>query len=97
MFEQLDIDKADKRDIQFKSKIEAYWRSDQDKLSEELYNLQQDAKKCEDELRFLKQTLVFSNTLRRTILLKDVKKKIEKQEKLDTIKSRMTLSKVYNF
>ena len=96
LFEQLDIDKAEKRDIQFKRKIEAIAaEGNKDKLSEELYNLQQDAKKCEDELTVLETNIsFFKHAKDDNPLLKDVKKKIEKQkEKLVIIKSRMNFIK----
>ena len=96
LFEQLDIDKAEKRDIQFKSKIEAIVaEGNKDKLSEELYNLQQDAKKCEDELTVLETNIsFFKHAKDDNPLLKNVKKKIEKQkEKLVIIKSRMNFIK----
>jgi len=95
-FEQLDMDKAEKRDIQFKTKIEAIVAEDDEaKLSEELYNLQQDAKKCKEELTLLENNIsFFKNAKDDNPLLKEVRKNIEKQkEKLNTIKTRMAFIK----
>jgi len=95
-FEQLDMDKAEKRDIQFKTKIEAIVAEDDEaKLSEELYKLQQDAKKCKEELTLLENNIsFFKNAKDDNPLLKEVRKNIEKQkEKLNTIKTRMAFIK----
>ncbi|MDG1850418.1 MAG: DUF349 domain-containing protein [Flavobacteriales bacterium] len=97
-FEQLDIDKAEKRDIQFKSKIESIVaEDDQSKLSEELYKLQQESKKCKEELTLLETNIgFFKHAKDDNPLLLDVKKNIEKQkEKLLTIKSRMAFVKSF--
>lgn len=91
-FEQLDMDKAEKRDIQFKTRIEAIVAEDDSaKLSEELYKLQQSAKKCKEELTLLENNIsFFKNAKDDNPLLKEVHKNIEKQkEKLDEIKTRM--------
>jgi hypothetical protein len=91
-FEQLDMDKAEKRDIQFKTRIEAIVAEDDEaKLNEELYKLQQNAKKCKEELTLLENNInFFRNAKDDNPLLKEVRKNIEKQkEKLDEIKSRM--------
>lgn len=95
-FEQLDIDKAEKRDIQFKTKIESIVAEDDSpKLSEELYKLQQEAKKCKEELTILETNIsFFKHAKDDNPLLLNVKKNIEKQkEKLITIKSRMDFVK----
>jgi len=92
-FEQLDMDKAEKRDIQFKTRIEAIVaENDQAKLSEELYKLQQNSKKCKDELTLLENNIsFFKNAKDDNPLLKEVRKNIERQkEKFEEIKSRMT-------
>jgi hypothetical protein len=91
-FEQLDMDKAEKRDIQFKTRIEAIVAEDDDaKLSEELYKLQQNSKKCKDELLLLENNIsFFKNAKDDNPLLKEVRKNIERQkEKFEEIKSRM--------
>ena len=95
-FEQLDMDKAEKRDIQYKSKIEAIIaEDDKSKLSEELFKLQQAAKKCEEELSLLENNIsFFKNTKDDNPLLIEVKKNIERQkEKLEEIKTRMAFVK----
>ena len=95
-FEQLDIDKAEKRDIQFKTKIESILaEEDPSKLSEELYKLQQESKKCKDELTLLENNIsFFKHAKDDNPLLLDVKKNIDKQkEKLLEIKSRMDFVK----
>ena len=95
-FEQLDIDKAEKRDIQFKTKIESILaEEDPSKLSEELYKLQQESKKCKDELTLLENNIsFFKHAKDDNRLLLDVKKNIDKQkEKLLEIKSRMDFVK----
>jgi len=91
-FEQLDMDKAEKRDIQFKTRIEAIVaEGDEDKLSEELYKLQQTSKKCKDELTLLENNIsFFKNAKDDNPLLKEVRKNIErKKEKFEELKSRM--------
>ena len=91
-FEQLDMDKAEKRHIQFKSKIEAIVaEDDESKLSEELYKLQQNAKKCKEELSLLENNIsFFKNAKDDNPLLKEVRKNIERQkEKFEEIKTRM--------
>lgn len=91
-FEQLDMDKAEKRDIQFKTRIETIVADDdQTKLNDELYKLQQNSKKCKEELTLLENNLgFFKNAKDDNPLLKEVRKNIERQkEKLDEIKSRM--------
>jgi len=91
-FEQLDMDKAEKRDIQFKTRIEAIVAEDDDaKLSEELYKLQQNSKKCKEELLLLENNIsFFKNAKDDNPLLKEVRKNIERQkEKFEEIKSRM--------
>jgi len=91
-FEQLDMDKAEKRDIQFKTRIEAIVAEEDDaKLSEELYKLQQNSKKCKDELILLENNIsFFKNAKDDNPLLKEVRKNIERQkEKFEEIKSRM--------
>jgi len=91
-FEQLDMDKAEKRDIQFKTRIEAIVAEEDDaKLSEELYKLQQNSKKCKEELLLLENNIsFFKNAKDDNPLLKEVRKNIERQkEKFEEIKSRM--------
>ena len=91
-FEQLDMDKAEKRDIQFRSKIEAIVaEDDKDRLSEELFKLQQGAKKCKEELSLLENNIsFFKNAKDDNPLLKEVRKNIERQkEKFEEIKTRM--------
>lgn len=95
-FEQLDMDKAEKRDIQYKSKIEAIVaEDDQSKLSEELFKLQQSAKKCKEELSLLENNIsFFKNAKDDNPLLKEVRKNIERQkEKFEEIKTRMAFVK----
>ena len=92
-FEQLDMDKAEKRDIQFKTKMEAIVaEGDESKLNDELYRMQQSAKKCKDELTLLENNIsFFKNAKDDNPLLKEVRKNIERQrEKFEEIKSRMT-------
>ena len=91
-FEKLDIDKAEKRDIQFKTRIEAIVAEDDSaKLSEELFKLQQSSKKCKDELALLENNIsFFKNAKDDNPLLKEVHKNIKRQkEKFEEIKSRM--------
>lgn len=91
-FEQLDMDKAEKRDIQFKAKIEGIVaEDDQAKLSEELYKLQQESKKCKEELILLENNIsFFKNAKDDNPLLKEVRKNIEKhKEKFEEMKTRM--------
>ena len=91
-FEQLDMDKAEKRDIQFRTKIEAIVaEDDKDRLSEELFKLQQGAKKCKEELSLLENNIsFFKNAKDDNPLLKEVRKNIERQkEKFEEIKTRM--------
>ena len=95
-FEQLDMDKAEKRDIQYKSKIEAIVaEDDKSKLSEELFKLQQSAKKCKEELSLLENNIsFFKNAKDDNPLLKEVRKNIERQkEKFEEIKTRMAFVK----
>ena len=95
-FEQLDMDKAEKRDIQYKSKIEAIIaEDDKSKLSEELFKLQQSAKKCKEELSLLENNIsFFKNAKDDNPLLKEVRKNIERQkEKFEEIKTRMAFVK----
>lgn len=95
-FEQLDIDKAEKQDIQFKSKIESIAQEDDaSKLSEALYKLQLEAKKCKEELTLLETNIsFFKHAKDDNPMLVDVRKNIEKQkEKLITIQSRMAFVK----
>lgn len=95
-FEQLDMDKAEKRDIQFKSRIEAIKAEDDGaKMNDELYKLQQSAKKCKEELVLLENNIsFFKNAKDDNPLLKEVRKNIEKQkEKFDEIKTRMAFIK----
>ena len=95
-FEQLDMDKTEKRDIQFKSKIEAIAaEDDKSKLSEELLKLQQSAKKCKEELSLLENNIsFFKNAKDDNPLLKEVRKNIERQkEKFEEIKTRMAFVK----
>lgn len=98
-FEQLDMDKAEKRDIQFKSRIESIKaEEDNAKLSEELYKLQQSSKKCKEELTLLENNIsFFKNAKDDNPLLKEVHKNIQRQkEKLEEIKTRMAFIKSLN-
>ncbi len=95
-FEKLDMDKAEKRDIQYKSKIEAIVaEDDKSKLSEELFKLQQRAKKCKEELSLLENNIsFFKNAKDDNPVLKEVRKNIERQkEKFEEIKTRMAFVK----
>ncbi len=92
-FEQLDMDKAEKRDIQFKTKMEALVaEGDESKLNDELYRMQQSEKKCKEELTLLENNIsFFKNAKDDNPLLKEVRKNIARQkEKFEEIKSRMT-------
>lgn len=92
-FDQLDMDKAEKRDIQFKTRIEAIVaEGDENKLKDELFKMQQTSKKCKEELTLLENNIsFFKNAKDDNPLLKEVRKNIERQkEKLEEIKSRMT-------
>ena len=92
-FEQLDMDKAEKRDIQFKTRIEAMVaEGDETKLNDELYKMQQTSKKCKEELSLLENNIsFFKNAKDDNPLLKEVRKNIERQkEKFEEITSRMT-------
>ncbi|MDB2622577.1 hypothetical protein N9Y06_04655, partial [Flavobacteriales bacterium] len=89
-------DKAEKQDIQFKSKIESIAQEDDaSKLSEALYKLQLEAKKCKEELTLLETNIsFFKHAKDDNPMLVDVRKNIEKQkEKLITIQSRMAFVK----
>jgi len=92
-FDQLDMDKAEKRDIQFKTRIEAIVATgDENKLNDELFKMQQTSKKCKEELTLLENNIsFFKNAKDDNPLLKEVRKNIERQkEKFEEIKSRMT-------
>ena len=91
-FDQLDMDKAEKRDIQFKTRIEAIVAvGDENKLNDELFKMQQTSKKCKEELTLLENNIsFFKNAKDDNPLLKEVRKNIERQkEKFEEIKSRM--------
>ena len=64
-------------------------------MSEELFKLQQAAKKCKEELSLLENNIsFFKNTKDDNPLLKDVKKNIERQkQKFEEIKTRMAFVK----
>jgi len=92
-FEQLDMDKTEKRAIQFKTRIEAIVaEGDEDRLNDELYKTQQSSKKCKEELSLLENNIsFFKNAKDDNPLLKEVRKNIERQkEKFEELKSRMT-------
>ena len=91
-FEQLDMDNAEKRDIQFKTRMEAIVaEGDDSKIADELYKMQQSAKKCKEELSLLENNIsFFKNAKDDNPLLKEVRKNIERQkEKFEEIKTRM--------
>ena len=95
-FEQLDMDKSEKRDIQFKSKIEAIkGEEDESKLKDELYKFQQSAKKCKDELVLLETNMsFFKHAKDDNPLIKEARNNIDKQkEKLEELKSRIAFIK----
>ena len=91
-FEQLDMDNAEKRNIQFKTRMEAIVaEGDDSKIADELYKMQQSAKKCKEELSLLENNIsFFKNAKDDNPLLKEVRKNIERQkEKFEEIKTRM--------
>ena len=95
-FDQLDMDKAEKRDIQFKTRIEAMVaEGDENKLKDEFFKMQQTSKKCKEELTLLENNIsFFKNAKDDNPLLKEARKNIEKQkEKFEEIKSRMSYLK----
>ena len=90
-FNQLDMEQSEKRDIQFKSRVEAIIsEGDESKLSEELYHLQQKYKKTKEELIRLETNIsFFSSASNDSPLLKDVKKNIENHRAmLDELQER---------
>ncbi len=95
-FEQLDMDKNEKRDIQFKSKIETIkGEGDPSKLTDELYNFQQSAKKCKDELVLLETNMsFFKHAKEDNPLVKEARNNIDKQKaKLEELNSRIAFIK----
>ena len=95
-FDKLDMDKSEKRDIQYKSKIQAIVaEEDQSKLTDELFKLEKSAKKCKEELSLLENNIsFFKHAKDDNPLLKEVRKNIEKEkEKFEEIKMRIAFVK----
>ena len=81
LFEKLNIDKAEKRDIQFKSKIQSISENDHGKLEDELYRIQNNAKKCKEDLAILENNIsFFKHAKADNPLLKEALKNIEKEK-----------------
>jgi hypothetical protein len=83
LFEQLDISKLEKREIQFKFRIESiYDEGDETKLIDEHFKIQQSLKKCKNELSLLENNISFFKYAKHdNPMVVEVRKNIEIQKK----------------
>jgi hypothetical protein len=82
LFEQIDIDKTEKKEIQFKSKIDSIVaENDPTKLSDELFKIQLSLKKCKNELSLLENNIsFFKHAKEDNPMVVEVRKNIQNQK-----------------
>ena len=81
-FKVLDINKSEKRDFQFKFKIQSIVADgNETKLNDELFKIQQSLKKCKNELSLLENNIsFFKHAKEDNPMVVDVRKNIENQK-----------------
>ena len=96
LYEKLDIDNSEKKDIQFKSKIQLILaENNPSKIKDELFKIQLALKKCKDELSLLENNISFFKYTKQDnpMVVKVIKNIQNEKNKLKDLKSKMAYIK----